>query len=125
MRALVCGSRVWPDHEVVEHVLLDLKASHGEMLTVVHGGAKGADVIAHDCCMRNNIKVEVFLADWERYGRGAGYHRNTKMLNTGPNLVVAFHMHNSPGTKHTITQAEDREIPVLVVLPRASRGPVR
>jgi len=124
MRVLVCGSRVWPDADVIVDILKDLQDQHGDELVIIHGGAKGADKLAHEYCLILGIKVEVFLADWTRYGRGAGYHRNTKMLNTGPDLVVAFHSENSPGTGHTIRQSQDRGVPLLVVLPRSSYDPI-
>lgn len=122
---LICGSRDWPDHAIVREVIEDLAQQHGDELTIIHGGARGADTIAHEICMGLGVRTEVFLADWERYGRGAGYMRNTKMLNTGPDLVVAFHMHNSSGTGHTVRQAKDRGIPLLVVFPKSSYDPIQ
>jgi hypothetical protein len=64
---------------------------------VIHGGARGADSIAAneavDWFLRTNRGgiVDPFLADWNRFGRGAGPIRNAQMLAEGkPHRGLAF-----------------------------------
>lgn len=86
----LCYDRGWitPPHE------------SGVWLPLVHviaGGAKGADTAAIDWATWNWISFKEYPADWDKYGKSAGYIRNKQMLDEGkPDLVVAF-----PGGKGT------------------------
>ncbi len=55
-------------------------------------------------------------------GRRAGLDRNVRMLDSKPDLALAFWDGQSRGTGHTITEARRRNIPVTVVT-SASAGP--
>ncbi len=74
----------------------------------------GADPIAHNVAVGLGWNVEPYPADWERHGRRAGHLRNLAMLDYPPDLVLAFWDGQSPGTRHTITEARRRGIPVEV-----------
>lgn len=54
--------------------------------------------------------VERYPADWERYGKRAGPIRNRKMLDQGPDLVVAFG--GDKGTADCVREARRRGIAV-------------
>jgi hypothetical protein len=69
---------------------------------------------------RLGYEVEVFEADW-RLGRRAGPERNVRMLDTKPDLVLAFWDGQSRGTRHTISEARRRNITVRVVTERTAR----
>ena len=60
------------------------------------------------------MKVTRYLADWKRYGSGAGPIRNDKMLALKPDLVLAFWNGYSRGTLHTIKGARKLGIEVRV-----------
>ena len=109
-RVLVCGSRDWQDIHAIRMRLVTLPPSS----VIVHGGAVGADRIAAFLAEDFGFTVEEYKADWNRYGKPAGIIRNIEMLDTRPDLVVAFHRNNSRGTLHTITEARKRGILVEV-----------
>ena len=48
-------------------------------LTIVSGGARGADRLADEVARSLGITSVVIEADWEEYGRRAGYLRNVAM----------------------------------------------
>lgn len=110
MRVLVCGSRKWTDRRAIDAAVRALPAG----TTIVHGGARGADLLAGGAAVRFGYPVEVFLPDWSA-GRGAGILRNLAMLDTQPDRVLAFQVNGSRGTQHTIDEARRRGIPVEVV----------
>jgi len=68
-------------------------------------------------CDELKIPYQIYYADWERYGRAAGPIRNRQMIETKPNLVLAFHnnLALSKGTKNTVDQARKAKIPVKVL----------
>ena len=74
---------------------------------IICGGASGADTIAATGAKRIGMKLEVFMADWVKYGRSAGPIRNKQMLDEGkPDLVLAFYdINKSKGTKHMVSIA--------------------
>ena len=75
---IVSGSR---DLEDVELVAAAVRAAGwvGEIDVVIHGGARGIDTAAHQWAVEQGIPVDVFPADWDRYGKAAGMRRNADM----------------------------------------------
>lgn len=110
MRVLVCGSRDWLQPAVISKRLKQLPAGS----CIVHGAARGADVMAASIAIGMGFSVDVFPANWRHHGRAAGYIRNLAMLDTKPDLVLAFQRNGSRGTQHTIDEARRRGIPVEV-----------
>lgn len=80
----------------------------------MHGGAKGADSLAGLVARQLGFKVEVYPANWKKYGRAAGPVRNNQMLDTDPDVVLAFHpnLKESKGTAHCVREARKRSIEV-------------
>jgi hypothetical protein len=109
MRVLVCGGRDYNDRKYFISFLDKLCEERGwktpedeygnwlPAITIIHGGARGADSMADDYAIVNWTGLKVYPAQWAKYGKKAGYIRNQKMLDEGkPNVVVAF-----PGGKGT------------------------
>jgi hypothetical protein len=80
--------------------------------TVVHGGAKGADALAGRWADAREVNTEVFYADWAR-GKRAGPERNQRMLDSKPDLVVAFP--GGRGTADMVRRAKAAGIEVIEV----------
>lgn len=76
---------------------------------MVHGNARGADLIAAHYAAAMGFVVESHPADWRR-GRNAGFDRNIEMLDSGIDLVAAFQLNLSSGTQHVINEARRRGI---------------
>jgi hypothetical protein len=132
MRVLVCGSRTYTDTRSV-WILLDglfldhsvgYMVAHVEPFVLIEGGAAGADRAAcrwvTDSPLHGPYVVhEQYAADWERYGRRAGYLRNAEMLRVGePELVVGFvdkPLEESRGTKMMLDLAKAAGVETWVV----------
>jgi hypothetical protein len=107
MRILVCGGRDFNNRLFLAATLESL----GPITRVIHGGARGADMLAGEWAIENGIPFEVFGADWEKYGRAAGPRRNAEMLAKGkPDLVVAFP--GGRGTADMVRRAKAKGVPV-------------
>lgn len=72
-----------------------------EITHIVSGGARGADSLAEKFAREYNKKLIVYRADWNRYGKGAGFIRNATIINAC-DYCVAFWDGQSHGTKHDI-----------------------
>lgn len=115
LRVLVCGSREFGNSDqaraAISHELLHLP----DDTVIIHGAARGVDTWADAIAWECGIEVEEYPADWERYGKRAGIIRNVEMLETQPDLVLAFWNGSSRGTLHTITEARARGIETRVI----------
>ena len=114
MRVLVCGGRDFTDDDWFFEVMNEINDTynfHNKITKIIHGGARGADSLADMFAKANNISVDVFEADWYKYGRSAGPLRNQRMLDEGkPDLVVAFP--GGKGTAHMVKIAKEANITV-------------
>lgn len=115
MRVAVVGSRGFPDpYERVERWVVPNLYPNG--YTIVSGGARGIDQAAHDVADDYGYEYEEFPADWDRYGRGAGYRRNAEMIPTVDQVVV-FWDGVSRGARHAIDLALEHKIDLEVIFP--------
>ncbi len=56
-------------------------------VTILHGGARGADQLAGRIATSLGYAVEVYEADW-RIGKRVGPERNLRMLDSKPELPI-------------------------------------
>jgi hypothetical protein len=116
MRVLVCGGRdfgrdLTTCKFIAEYLDKRLKDNAFNHLTIIEGDALGADKRAGQWAIFNNVQLEVYPADWERYGKRAGYIRNKQMLEEGkPDLVIAFP--GGKGTANMVKLAREAGVPV-------------
>lgn len=98
---LVCGGRDYEDRATIFDAL-DKIHKHRGIVMVISGMARGADSIAVEWARSRDVPRMEFRADWDRYGKRAGYLRNQQMLAEGkPDVVVAF-----PGGRGTAMMIE-------------------
>lgn len=106
-RILVCGGRDWSNYTMVSGVLDGFRQEYhekGQPIVIVQGGAVGADFLAKRYAIEYDIPYEEFVAEWNKYGRAAGPMRNSAMLESGIDVVVAFP--GGRGTQDTVKKAE-------------------
>src|SRR5262245_48156791 len=93
MRVIFTGSRDWQDEAAVETVLVQCvneAQARGEVLTVVHGGYRGLDMMVDGLGRRMGLEPESFGTRFAELGRRAGGLRNKAMVDSGAELCVAF-----------------------------------
>lgn len=111
MNVIIAGGRDFNDVAHMQSVL-DLYLSPSD--TVITGGAKDADSLAHSLC-KDTHETIVMQADWNKHGKRAGYIRNQAMANVADTLI-AFWDGNSKGTKHMIDIMEAQGKKVIISL---------
>ena len=80
-RIIIAGSRSFNDYSYFENWLaVYLKQFKDKQIKIISGGATGADKFAERYAKEHNIPLRLFYAKWEKYGKGAGYIRNSDML---------------------------------------------
>lgn len=117
MRILITGSRNWTNREIIRQALREAgqaAKTHPQGVVVVHGGARGADMIAGEIAREFGCMIEVHPADWQAHGKAAGPIRNAHMVKLGADVCLAFPLGESRGTRHCMHMAEAAGIPVKV-----------
>lgn len=116
MRVLITGSRTWDDRATIADALInarDATPKSNEQMVLVSGACPiGADRIAEEYAGRWGWKVERHPADWNRYGKRAGFVRNQHMVDAGADVCLAFIRDDSKGASMTARIAEAAGIPV-------------
>lgn len=120
-RILITGSRDWPNEPAIAAAILQSWLDWGKPpLTVIHGGARGADEIAGSVINKqlatapDLFKVEVHPALWDIHGKAAGHIRNAEMVALGADLLIAFIYNESRGATGCLKLAEAAGIPCIV-----------
>ena len=83
-------------------------------VTLLSGGARGADILAEKWAKDRQVHVKRFEAEWKGKGRAAGPIRNQEMINEADRLI-SFWDGKSRGTKDTIDRASAKGIPVTII----------
>lgn len=119
IRIIIAGSRKFNDYStlsnIVDHILklrVYKKGYKPNDIEVVCGMAKGADTLGERYAKANGIKIKYFPAEWDKYGKSAGYHRNKAMAKyasykMGYGALIAFWDGLSKGTKMMIELAKE------------------
>jgi hypothetical protein len=102
-KLIVAGSRTFNDYQLLKSKL-DFYINNNEV-EIVSGTARGADRLGEKYAQERNYKITRFLADWNKFGKGAGYKRNEQMAKYATHAVI-FWDGSSPGTKHMIKLAK-------------------
>lgn len=74
-------------------------------LVFVSGGCRGADALGQMYANKHLYQLEVYPAEWKKYGRGAGPKRNQYMAELG-DYFICFWDGVSKGTKNMIELAK-------------------
>ena len=103
-KVVVAGGRNFDNYELLKNkldVLLSKKKEEGEEIVIISGGARGADSLGEKYAREKGLKLDVFKANWDKFGKRAGIIRNREM---GENCdgVVVFWDGVSRGSKNMI-----------------------
>lgn len=116
-KLIIAGGRDFTDTKMLSGVI-DQLVNRGELkdyaVSIVTGMARGADMLAHEFALAFNVKRYEFPADWNQYGKRAGFIRNKQMGDFADGLL-AFWDGESRGTKQMIEYMESLNKPVYIV----------
>lgn len=103
IKVLVCGSRSITDRDwifsQIDKYCNDFFRDFD--ITIIEGAARGVDQIARSYAIEKGWNVEEYPAEWEKYGKSAGYIRNDVMVKKADAVLVLWDG-TSKGTKHDI-----------------------
>lgn len=120
---LVAGSRDYDNYDEMCQaldLLLSVQVTKGRHIVIVSGGAKGADTLAERYADEHGYTAHIMPADWNTYGRSAGYQRNVAMhkfiSNPSDRLrgCACFWNMKSSGTRHNFGLAKGYNTPLRI-----------
>ena len=117
IKVIIAGTRDFNDYDFlkknVDYFLQGINPNNEE-IEIVSGNARGADKLGERYAKERNLPVKLFPANWDKYGKRAGYLRNQEMANYA-DVLIAFWDEKSKGTKHMIDIAKKQDLTVIVV----------
>ncbi len=120
-RILFCGDRNWNDYHTIREVISQLVSQYGDEIAIIHGAARGADHMAGQAALAEELTVWSEPAKWAKHGKAAGPIRNVLMCSRyKPHLVIAIHadLSSSKGTKSMVDTARIAGVPVICIASR-------
>jgi len=90
-------------------ILLSQKQSTHRII-IISGTASGADKLGERYAADRDHELRQYPADWDQYGKSAGYKRNVQMAENADALVALWDG-KSRGTKHMLDIAKEHGLP--------------
>ena len=128
MRIIIAGSRDFNDFDllqseglrIIKELKLDGFKTTKNIVEIVSGGARGADLLGEKFANTYGLKIKRFIPDWDGLGKRAGYVRNAEMATYAKQdsqlgVLIACWEGKSRGTKSMIDLAEKHGLRVFIV----------
>lgn len=109
MKVAVIGGRKFDNYDRMKQILDLFPISR-----IISGGANGADKLSERYATENNIPTEIYIPDWDLFGKKAGFLRNTTIIQNS-DIVIAFWDSKSRGTRDSIGKANKLKKDTFIV----------
>jgi hypothetical protein len=124
LRIIIAGSREFNDYKLLNNSMQDILGDRNfpecEAVRIISGTARGADQLGEKFAKEKGLQLTRMAADWDTYGKRAGYIRNEQMAkfsvedgNSG--MLIACWDGVSKGTKHMIDLATKNGLEVHII----------
>ena len=129
VRIIICGSRKFNDYEFLKVKVTEIinyiinNATHYNLppdfvIRIVSGHAAGADTHGERFAQEFGYELEIFSAEWDRYGKYAGLMRNGDMAKFACEydnfpVVIGFKCGPSHGTSHMLSLGTKYQFPIV------------
>lgn len=114
-RIIIAGGRDFKDYFRLWYLCKHyLKKVPKNTIEIISGGATGADKLGERFAKEEELPLTIFKADWDKFGKSAGYLRNKEMSEYATHLIAFWDGH-SKGTKHMIDLAREKGLKIRVI----------
>lgn len=130
LRIIIAGSRGFNNFSLLKNDVSNIISDWNYQLNripdlfnkikIISGTARGADQLGEQYAKVMGYEIVKFPADWDKFGKSAGYRRNVEMAkyavqddNIG--VLIAFWDNKSKGTKHMINLAEKYKLKTYII----------
>lgn len=114
MRVIIAGTRDLTEYSDTYEAIKESGWAH-DIDTVLCGGARGPDLLGERWAKEHigQENIERYPANWNKYGKRAGYVRNQEMAMNADALIAVWDC-KSKGTAHMIEIANEFELDVFI-----------
>ena len=116
-KVIIAGGRTFKDYNLL-YDYCKKALSLQDDIEIVSGTANGADKFAEIYANNHGYTCTLFKADWDNYGKSAGYRRNSEMHNYIKQFehrgCLCFWDGFSKGTQHNFKLANDNNTPLRI-----------
>lgn len=114
-KVIIAGTRTYEVDNKELFKIDNLLSNYSEDdIELVTGCARGADQVPYYYEQWHGYKVTEFPADWDKYGKSAGYIRNEQMAKYADALIALWDG-KSKGTKHMIDLAKKHGLKIRII----------
>jgi predicted Rossmann fold nucleotide-binding protein DprA/Smf involved in DNA uptake len=119
-RVIIAGSREFTDYpllkEKCDNILKKKLEDKDTKVIIVSGHARGADTLGEEYAREKGLECETYPANWDKYGKSAGFKRNTLMASLSNGLIAFLKPKvESKGTMMMIRIARENNLLTRVV----------
>ena len=114
MKIIIAGSRDFFNYQLLKLKCDKILKKVDSSIEIVSGEARGADKLGEEYAVNKKYRIKRFPADWEKYGKSAGFRRNEQMAEYA-DCLIAFWDSKSRGTKHMIDTAKSMGLSVRII----------
>jgi hypothetical protein len=115
LRVIVAGGRDFTNYPLLKQKLIYYLQNYSYAdIEIVSGTARGADQLGERFAKEMGCSIKRFPANWDKYGKRAGYIRNKQMAEYA-DVCVVFWDGRSRGSKLMIDLAKEYGLPLRVV----------
>lgn len=111
---IIAGGRDFNNYKLLKSECSRIINKIKNNIEIVSGGASGADTLGIQYAKEMKYKLTVFPADWNKYGKSAGYKRNMQMGEYA-DILIAFWDKVSKGTSHMINISKNLGLITYVI----------
>jgi hypothetical protein len=123
-KLIIAGSRSFEDYALLKRETKKFLKSltKDKDIQIISGTARGADRLGERFAADFNYSLLRMPAEWERYGKAAGYQRNGEMAEIADACIVFWDGY-SKGAMHMHQIAKDRNLPVKLIQEESNGNP--
>lgn len=121
MKLIIAGSRDFHDYELLIKEVDNFIGVHcitilDSPVEIISGMARGADMLGYRYARDTGYYCYKMPADWDKFGKSAGYRRNEEMAKIATHCIV-FRIggNSSKGSTHMINLAKEYGLVLRVV----------
>ena len=114
MKVIIAGSRNFNDYNLLVEKCNSILTNISDNIEIVSGTAIGADQLGERYGKEKGYNIKQFPANWDEFGKKAGYIRNEQMAMYA-DALIAFWDGESKGTKHMIDLGKKRGLKIRIV----------
>lgn len=122
-KVIIAGSRTCPEKDLTLFEKVSGILRNLENIEIVSGTARGADRFGEWLASECGYELTKFPADWDKYGKSAGYIRNKEMAEYATHLVAIIDLSvPSKGSRNMAMLAKEYRLKIRIIYINCENG---